>query len=118
MNATDAPEVLGPGKWRMWALRVSSPPYGGEFYEPGHRRYAEMYRGKNDEPAVEVLVAENEDGPYYGWLATGEEIPLMIHATEGLFRMCFAYGPQAEVDHGKGRIVRLAITELENGGGR
>ena len=54
----------------MWALH-------GErgFSDPGHRRYA-LAHGPDP---VQVIVSENPDGPYYGWLAAGEQIPVMIY---------------------------------------
>lgn len=38
--------------------------------------------------------------------------PQMVYPRESLFSMCFPYGVQAEVDAGKGRVVRLAVTEV------
>lgn len=116
MRYPDETEVLGEGRWRMWALVVSSPPYAQPYYEPDHRLYANAYRLKDEPSPVPVLVTEAEDGPYYGWIDKDKDTPVMIHGSEGLFRMCFAYGPQAEVDRGKGRIVRLNIERLEENG--
>lgn len=116
MDYPDTEEVLGEGRWRMWALEVESPPYAQPFYEPGHRMYANEYRGKNDAPPVPVVVTETEDGPYWGYIFTGKDTPCMIHGAESLFRMCFAYGPDAEVERGHGRIVRLQIDPLPKEG--
>lgn len=105
--------MLGEGAWRMWALEVPSPPYAQPFYEPGSRWYANEYR-TDEAPPVPILVTEAEDGPYYGWIAAGDDTPCMIHGEAGLFRMCFAYGPAIEEEHGKGRIVRLNIERMED----
>lgn len=93
----------------MYAHRVERD--GGVVYEhlDPDRRYAESH--KLDYPIVEVTVAEGEDGPYYGWVDTDEQVPTMIHAHRILFSMCFPYGVQAEVDAGKGRVVRLTVEE-------
>jgi hypothetical protein len=86
----------------MWAL-----PGRNRFSDPGHRRFA-LAHSTGEQP-VAVVVSENPDGPYWGWLGAGDEHPCMIYGHPSLFRMCFPYGPQAEVNAGKGRIVRLDI---------
>jgi hypothetical protein len=70
---------------------------------------------------VEIEVIEDPDGRYYGWIDadrpdvpfsasyTGE--PVMIQPDGSLFRMQFPYGPQAEVDAGKGEVVRLSVKQ-------
>lgn len=98
----DEVRVLGDGRWSMWA----SVRPNGAFYEPGHRRYAQEF---SREPVVPVIVTEREDGQYWGWLASDRDTPTMIHGHAAAFRMCFPYGPQAEVDRGHGRILRLVI---------
>ncbi len=60
---------------------------------------------------VEIFVTENAGGPYWGWIATGEDRPSMIFSRKVQFDICFPYGVKVEVEHGKGRIVRLAIEE-------
>ena len=102
----DQPEKLSDGTWRMWALQR-----GDAFTDPGHRLFAQAHAGSEQVP-VEVLVREDPDGPYYGWVATGEDIPIMIYGHIMGFRMCFPYGPEAEEESGKGRAVRLTIEVL------
>jgi hypothetical protein len=91
----------------MWAL-----PEDGEFTNPGHKRFTREFATPGQVP-VEVLVREQPDGSYYGWLAADDEIPSMIYGHRGLFEMCFPYGPKAEVEKGNGRVVRLTIEALK-----
>ena len=37
----------------------------------------------------------------------------MIWPSEAQFNVCFPYGPDVEEDRGKGRVLRLAITERQ-----
>lgn len=101
-----APCVLGPGQWRMWALTND-----GLYAHLGHRRYAQEHSA--DRRPVPVVVTEVETGPYWGWLARDADTPSMIWRNPGLFRMCFPYGPEAEQEHGNGRIVRLVVEAFD-----
>jgi hypothetical protein len=71
------------------------------------------------DPVVAVHVAEvaedSPDGTHWGWMDARKESepPSMIWAFRGAFDACFPYGPDLEVEHGKGRIVRLRITARE-----
>jgi|ERR1039458_8541439 hypothetical protein len=105
--SSDEPEKLGDGSWRMWALVD-----GDEFTDPGDRRFAREYVQRGQQPPVEVRVSEQPDGPYYGWIATGHEIPIMIYGHSIPFSMCFPYGVDVEEKRGKGRAVRLMIEAL------
>lgn len=58
-----------------------------------------------------IKFEESPDGEYWAWRATGETDFHMIYPHEILFNICFAYGVQAEVDAGKGRVVRLKVKE-------
>lgn len=99
-----------PGAWRMFAHRYEN----GDLRNLGSRRYVEAHSVWA--PIVEVSVAEVPDGDpaatHWGWMATDATEPVMIYPREVLFRVCFPYGVQAEVDAGKGRVVRLAVTEV------
>lgn len=99
-------------RWRMYAHRYDS----GDLHNLGSRRYVEFHGVPR--PIVEVDVVEvADDDPaatHWGWVQTGETEPVMIHPREVLFRVCFPYGVKAEVDAGKGRVVRLAVTEAES----
>lgn len=107
MPAPDEPLVLADGSWQMWAVRGQRG-----LVEPGDRRYCRHYLIDAADTLVAVHVRRDPDGPFYGWLGTSDTIPSMMHPHPSLFRMCFPYGPQAEVDRGKGEILRLTITEL------
>lgn len=104
-----------------WEMHAGRDEHNGGFRNIGHPSYVKSY-GHTE--AVQVLVSEDPDGPYWGWLrfaseANGrawrpaDEAPVMIQRHEGVFSMQFTYGPEAEVKAGKGRIVHLKITEQE-----
>ena len=99
-----------PGRWRMYAHRYDS----GDLHNLGSLRYVQAHGVSK--PIVEVDVTEvAEDDPaatHWGWLRANDDTPVMIYPREVLFRVCFPYGVQAEVDAGKGRVVRLAVTEV------
>jgi len=99
---------LGP--WRMWAHRYDN----GDLHNLGSRRYVEAHGLRK--PIIEVDVAEvSDDDPaatHWGWMRPTDTEPVMIYPREVLFRVCFPYGVQAEVDAGKGRMVRLAVAEV------
>ncbi|ACU71891.1 hypothetical protein Caci_2982 [Catenulispora acidiphila DSM 44928] len=104
MSGTEA------GTWRMFAHRYDS----GDLHNLGSRRYVEFHGVSA--PIVEVDVVEvSDDDPtatHWGWMGMDITEPVMIYPREVLFRVCFPYGVQAEVDAGKGRVVRLAVTEV------
>lgn len=89
----------------------------GDLHNLGVRRYVEAH-GVNA-PIVEVDVVEVPDGDlaatHWGWMRPDDTQPIMIYPREVLFRVCFPYGVQAEVDAGKGRVVRLTVTETKEG---
>lgn len=78
---------------------------GTEYRHLGDPRYVRHY---GHEP-VPVDVTETPDGDYYGWIRTGGDAPEMVWRGWARFVIQFTYGPRAEQDTGKGRIVRLAI---------
>lgn len=98
--------------WQMHAVRLRD----GLLHYVGSRRFVEFHG--LPEPIVEVEVAEVPDGDvsatHWAWLPSGKTEPVMIYPREVLFTMCFPYGPKAEAEAGKGRIVRLAVTEAHD----
>lgn len=52
---------------------------------------------------------EDVNGKYWAFQDTGEDIFNMIYPHKVLFDICFLYGPNVEVEAGKGRIVRLKL---------
>ncbi len=104
-----------PGRWRMFAHRYAD----GDLHNLGARRYVEMHGTKL--PIVEQDVAEVPDGDptatHWGWMRPNDTQPVMIYPREVLFRVCFPYGVDVEVAAGKGRVVRLAVAEVEPDGG-
>lgn len=99
-----------PGRWHMWAHRYDN----GQLWNLGSRRHVEAHGLTR--PILEVDVVEvADDDPtatHWGWMRTGNDKPDMIYPRKSLLDMCFHYGVQAEVDVGKGRVVRLVVTEV------
>ena len=102
---------LTPGHWRMFAHRYDD----GLFYNLGEKWWVEIHA--LPQPIVEVEVREvPDDDPaatHWGWIDAKPDgtDPLMIWPREGLFEMQFPYGSKIEAERGKGRVVRLAVTE-------
>jgi len=94
--------------WPMWAHDRN-----GEYQHIGDRWWVEIH-GLPD-PVVPVTVTEvaddAEDGTHWGWIdASRDGRPCMMWARRFAFDMQFPYGPDAEQERGKGRVVRLRIT--------
>ena len=112
--------------WHMYAMR-SHHPDRGVYYQHVHesRQWVALWPG-GKENIVKVLVTEDPDGDYWGWLDEGGSIlnrqspyvrqptdyPKMVQPTEGMFTMQFPYGPKAEQEAGHGEVVRLTIAEI------
>lgn len=60
---------------------------------------------------VSVLVTEDGEGDYLGWIGTGKTDPVMIQR-RGIFDVQFPYGHRAEVEAGRGEAVPLRIEEV------
>lgn len=101
-----------PGHWRMYAHRYDS----GDLHNIGSRRYVEAHGVPK--PILEVNVVEvADDDPtatHWAWIRANDTEPIMIYPREVLFRICFPHGVKAEVEAGKGRAVRLAVTEVDD----
>lgn len=111
--------------WNMYAMR-SHHPERGVYYQHVYedaRAVALWPGGKKN--IVPVLVTEDPDGEYWGWLQEEHhsflsgpyvrqetDFPGLIQPTRGMFTMQFPYGPQAEQDARKGEVVRLTIVEI------
>ena len=98
--------------WTLFACDYGSNNRGFDgqlFMHIGPEFYVKLHG--LDEPIVEVLLTEDSDGPYYGWLATGEDSPSMIWPSEGQFSMCFPYGPKVAEDKGDGKPLRFRIAQ-------
>lgn len=95
--------------WRMYAGRLDGGVPGREFMNFGSEET--VRRGYGRVPVL-VRLIEDPDGEYYGWIPTGETEPTMIQPHPGLFNMQFPYGPEAEVKHGRGEIVRMSCAAL------
>ena len=65
--------------------------------------------GYSSDEIWEIEFEEVDDGEYWSFQDTGETNFHLIYPHKALFDICFAYGVQAEIDKGKGRIARLKI---------
>jgi hypothetical protein len=94
----------------MHAVRLGD----GLLHYVGDRRMIEFC--DLGELILAVTVALVGDGDpsatHWAWIDSGESDPCMIYPHAGMFEMCFPYGSKIEVEHGKGRVARLAVTEV------
>lgn len=84
----------------------------GQLRNLGERWWVECHL--LSDPIVAVAVEETPDGEeptHWGWVRTGDDAPIMIYPRKSLLEMCFPYGTDAEVEAGRGRVVRLTVTE-------
>ena len=118
MQEQEAADTAGAitGPWEMYAHRHDD----GRFDPVGS--YSYVLAHGFDKPLVRVLV-EDVDGDdptatHWGWMQfagphrNADTEPHMIWGTHVQFEMCFTYGVKAEVDRGRGRVVRLRVTEM------
>lgn len=96
--------------WQLHAHEIAP----GLFQNVGKKRWVELFRaiGVTD-PVVSVTVTEDSDGPYWGWLASGETTPTMIWRSKLQFEMQFPYGVEREVELGRGVVLHLTVAKTE-----
>jgi hypothetical protein len=92
--------------WRMFAGRPSRVIDGREFHGFGDERYV-RFRGQEPTP---VVLVEDPDGVYWGWLPTGADMPVMVQSHKGMFEMQSPDGFAYDVECGRGEIVRMSCT--------
>lgn len=99
-----------PESWSMHAVRLAD----GLLHYVGDRRTIEFCDlGELILPVSVRLVADDDPAAtHWAWIDAGGSDPCMIYPAWPLFSICFPYGPKAEVEAGKGRIARLAVTEV------
>lgn len=100
--------------WNLFAHKNKD-----RLWHVGEKRWVELHGLSNPIVPVKVTVIGEGQGPkecYYGWQDVGkyDKPPSMIWPHWVTFTICFLYGPQAEVERGKGRIVQLKIEEITN----
>lgn len=97
----------------MWRMHAHND--GGVYTNLGARPWVELHGLPY--PIVPVAVREvTDDDPaatHWGWLRTGGDTPSMIWPSHAQFSVCFPYGYRAEEEAGRGRMVRLAVEEVE-----
>lgn len=101
----DASET--PRSWPMFAGRKMEQ--GLLLHVESHPRTVKAY---GDDP-VPVAAIEDPDGSYYGWIDASEPErgPQLVQPHRSLFAMQFPYGPKAEVEAGRGSVVKLRIED-------
>lgn len=75
----------------------------------GDKRYLH-YHGCDD--PTPIVVQEDPDGEYLGWIDTGETELTMIQRKQ-IFNIQFPYGYRPEEERGNGRAVPLSIQPAE-----
>jgi hypothetical protein len=102
--------MTGPRVWRMCAAWRRGPGGVAVLANFGDERYVRFY---GQEP-VPVELIEDPAGAFWGWIdaKSGSGEPVMVQSHEKLFRVQFPYGPEVEVERGKGEIVRLSCREV------
>lgn len=94
--------------WKLWAEEheVGFCNFGDS------KEFVELYG--EEYPIVEVVLTENPDGRYWGWIDTGETspVPCLIWWSEPQFKMQFPYGVEIEVERGEGIVVRFDVEKI------
>lgn len=88
----------------------------GYFDYIGHQ-HLDLITPADSLTAVQVTEVAIDDpaGNYWGWIDAGAADPVMIRPGHDRYSMQFTYGPEAEERRGKGRTVRLRVTEATEG---
>lgn len=88
---------------------------GKEYYTNifSHEKAVKMCTNSSEKILkVDVREAKNdEETPYVGWLDSEGNISL-IFPNLTLLEVCFPYGTKAEIERGRGRIIRVIIKEI------
>lgn len=108
----DEPGTGGPRVWRLFAGLVR-PPREAAFYSDFYPEAGLVALCGHD--PIAVTLTEDPAGAYLGWLdapdrpggGSPDEVALVQIAD--LFDMQFPYGVKAEVERGKGTVVRLRV---------
>lgn len=98
-----------PDSWRMFAVRLSD----GLLHYVEHDRRSTAVVGLSPILDVEARLVRDDDpeATHWAWIESGNDKPDMVFPVSVLFNICFPYGARTEQEHGKGRIVRLAVRE-------
>lgn len=98
--------------WSMFALcRLKQHPEAPFEHFYGSTMQCQM---SGNDPIALLRLTQDPGGPYYGWYQShhpenrgrGGEVS-MIYRRLMMVEMCFTYGSKAEVQRGRGEIIRL-----------
>jgi len=64
-------------------------------------------------PIVSVDVEISEEGQYMGWLDSEKNEFHHIYYDFRLVDMCFTNGSKSEADRGRGKVVKLKVTQVD-----
>lgn len=94
-----------------WSTFGARRPHedGWRYDRFGPERLLRMVEAGAD--VVPVRLIEDGEGPLFGWLRTGADVPEMIRRRQAEFEMQFPYGYESEERRGKGRMIRLRVGE-------
>jgi hypothetical protein len=111
---SETTEEAGGPAWRMHCH-----DNGGRLQHFGARWWVEIHGLPDPIVKVELREVAQDDpaGTHWGWIDAAKTEPVMIWEHRGAFDMQFPYGPEAEEERGKGRIVRLAVQKIDEAEG-
>lgn len=70
--------------------------------------------GVPEELIVSVVVTEDVDGIYHGWVDKDGLATCMVWPSLMQLKVCFPYGMEAAIEAGQGVYVKLKIEELSD----
>lgn len=101
-----------PNTWEMYATEHIDAQGKFVYLHFGTKRFVELH-GLH-KPIVPVVLTEDPEGSYWGWLQTGDTTVCMVWPSKKQLEMCFPYGTKADADQGYGRVVRMRAEVLRN----
>lgn len=65
-------------------------------------------------PVVRVRVTEDNAGSHWAWWNAERGEHMFVYDWRGKVDMCFPYGPKAEEDLGRGKVVHVRVDVLRD----
>lgn len=103
---------------RLYAGQLDKPPKGREglvlwnFYSSIF--VARLARSDTSKVLREVIVTQSDDdaADYFAWWDIERQEFAFVFYTKGLVAMCFTYGPEAEEERGRGKLMAVDVEIL------